>query len=94
MLSNFLNICNGSKSKSHVVTRIPIWNGDGKDVFTLEQWLARIEKARVAANWNDADLMSFIYYSLGGEALLWYDVLKRSGIEDTYDAFKVTFLTL
>ena len=33
------------------VTRIPIWNGDGKDVFTPEQWLARIEKARVAATW-------------------------------------------
>ena len=75
------------------VTRIPIWNGDGKDVFTPEQWLARIDKARVAAAWNDADTISFIYCSLRGEALLWYDVLKRSGVQDTYDAFKAAFLT-
>ena len=75
------------------VTRIPIWNGDGKDVFTPEQWLARIEKARVAANWNEADTVSFNYCSLRGEALLWYDVLKRSGVDDTYDAFKAAFLT-
>ena len=75
------------------VTRIPIWTGDNKDVFTPEQWLARIEKARVAAAWNEADTLSFIYCSLRGEALLWYDVLKRSGIADTYDAFKTAFLT-
>ena len=75
------------------VTRIPIWTGDSKDVFTPEQWLARIEKARVAAAWNEADTLSFIYCSLRGEALLWYDVLKRSGIADTYDAFKTAFLT-
>ena len=52
------------------VTRIPIWTGDNKDVFTPEQWLARIEKARVAAAWNEADTLSFIYCSLRGEALL------------------------
>ena len=75
------------------VTRIPIWTGDSKDVFTPEQWLARIEKARVAAAWGEADTLSFIYCSLRGEALLWYDVLKRSGIADTYDAFKAAFLT-
>ena len=75
------------------VTRIPVWNGDGKDAFTAEQWLVRIEKARQAAGWDDPNTMSFIYCSLRGEALLWYDVLKRSGIEDNYNAFKTAFLT-
>ena len=55
------------------VTRIPVWNGDGKDAFTAEQWLEHIEKARQAAGWDDATTMSFIYCSLRGEALLWYD---------------------
>lgn len=75
------------------VTRIPVWNGDGKDAFTAEQWLVRIEKARQAAAWDDANTMSFIYCSLRGEALLWYDVLKRSGIEDNFAAFRTAFLT-
>ena len=34
------------------VTRIPIWTGDSKDVFTPEQWLARIEKARAGQGRN------------------------------------------
>ena len=75
------------------VPRIPIWTGDSKDVFTPEQWLARIKKAHVAAAWNEADTLSFIYCSLRGEAFLWYDVLKRSGIQDTYAAFRTAFLT-
>ena len=31
------------------VTRIPVWTGDGNDIFTPDQWLQRIEKARVSA---------------------------------------------
>ena len=37
--------------------------------------------------------MSFIYCSLRAEALLWYDVLKCSGIQDTYNSFIAAFLT-
>ena len=43
------------------VTRIPVWTGDGNDIFTPGQWLQRIEKARVPANWDDAQTMSFVY---------------------------------
>ena len=42
------------------VTHIPIWTGDGNDIFTPDQWLQRIEKARVSASWNDAQTMSFV----------------------------------
>ena len=69
------------------VTRIPVWTGDSNDIFT--QWLQRIEKARVSANWDDAQTMSFAYVSLRGEALSWYEVLERSGITMTYAGFKV-----
>ena len=75
------------------ITRIPVWTGDGKDTFTPAQWLARLEKARTTAAWTDAQTMSFVYVTLRGEALLWFDVLKRSGIEDTFVAFQAAFLT-
>ena len=75
------------------ITRIPVWTGDGKDTFTPVQWLARVEKARTTAAWTDAQTMSFVYVSLRGEALLWFDVLKRSGIQDTFEAFQDAFLT-
>ena len=60
------------------ITRIPVWTGDGKDTFTPVQWLARVEKARTTAAWTDAQTMSFVYVSLRGEALLWFDVLNRN----------------
>ena len=37
--------------------------------------------------------MSFAYVSLCGEGLLWFDVLKRSNIADTFATFQDTFLT-
>ena len=75
------------------VTRIPIWTGEGNDVFTPDQWLQRIEKARVAAGWDDAQTMSFVYVSLRGDALSWYEVLERSGIAMTYAGFAAAFRT-
>ena len=48
------------------VTRIPVWTGNGNNIFTPDQWLQRIEKARVSAAWDDAQTMSFIYVSLRG----------------------------
>ena len=51
------------------------------------------EKARQAAGWDNPNTISFIYCSLRGEALLWYDILKRSGIKDNFNAFKMNFLT-
>ena len=75
------------------VTRIPIWTGEGTDLFTPDQWLARVEKARQATNWNDEQTMSFIYVSLRGEALEWYDCLQRSGIVLNYAGFIAAFRT-
>ena len=71
-----------------------MWNGDGKDAFTAEQWLVKIEKARQASGWHDQNTMSFICCHLRGEALLWYNVLKRSGIKDTSTCSKPLFLHL
>ena len=50
------------------VTRIPLYTGDGNDSFTPAQWLARVEKARLTAAWDDANTMAFIYVSLRGKA--------------------------
>ena len=73
------------------VNRIPVWTGEGTDVFTPDQWLARVEKARISTAWTDEQTMSFVYVSLRGEALLWWDTLVRSGIPMTYAGFCTAF---
>ena len=73
------------------VTRLPIFTGDDKDAFTPEQWIARIERVRVTTGWNDEETMSFVYVGLRGIALQWYESFKRSGIANTYAAFRTAF---
>ena len=74
------------------VTRIPLYTGDGNDSFTPAQWLARVEKARLTAAWDDANTMAFIYVSLRGKALKWYECLERSGIALNFADFSTAFI--
>ena len=74
------------------ITKLPAFNGDGTDALTPEQWIARIEKVRVTTGWTDEQTMSFMYTSLRGVALTWYEGLSRNGIADTYAAFRPAFL--
>jgi hypothetical protein len=74
------------------VTRIPIYTGDGNDTFKPDQWLKRITKARVTAGWNDVNTMSFVYVSLRGKALKWYECLNRCGVQLDYAGFSEAFL--
>ena len=74
------------------ITKLPAFNGDGTDALTPEQWISRIEKVRVTTGWTDDQTMSFMYTSLRGVALTWYEGLSRNGIADTYAAFRPAFL--
>ena len=75
------------------VTRLPIFNGDGTDALTPEQWIERIDKARVTTGWDDAQTLSFLYTSLRGVSLHWYEGLGRNKIPNTYAAFRPAFLS-
>ena len=74
------------------VTKIPLYTGDGNDAFTPAQWISRIQKAALAAAWNDENTMSFVYVSLRGKALKWHECLKRSGIVMDFPHFTTAFL--
>jgi hypothetical protein len=65
-----------------------------KDFFSAEQWILRIEKARTASHWNDAQTAVFVYNALRGIALSWYEALRRSRINtDNWAEFRTAFLT-
>jgi hypothetical protein len=76
------------------LAKIPIWTGSKSlDQFSAEQWVERIQRARDASTWTDVQTMSFVFNALRSDALLWYDSLKRSGIDqNTWAAFKTAFL--
>ena len=76
------------------LAKIPIWTGSKSvDQFSAEQWIERIQRAKNASAWNDAQTMSFVFNALRSDALLWYDSLKRSGVnQNVWDDFKAAFL--
>ena len=75
------------------LAKLPLYSGDSKDQFTAEQWIERISRSRVASNWNAEQTMAFVFNALRGNALRWFDALKRSGIDrNNWDAFQTAFL--
>ena len=75
------------------LAQLPTFSGDPKDLFTAEQWIERVDRARIASDWDAVHTSTFIYNALRGNALLWYDSLRRTGIDrDDWDQFRIAFL--
>jgi hypothetical protein len=75
------------------LAKLPLYAGDAKDQFTAEQWIERISRSRTASAWTAEQTMAFVFNALRGNALRWFDALKRSGIDrNNWDAFKRAFL--
>jgi len=76
------------------LSRIPLWSANKeKDSFTAEQWIERIQKARVAGNWTEPATMSYVFNAMRGDALTWYDALPTLGYNnEEWNSFKEAFL--
>ena len=75
------------------LAKLPLFSGDGKDQFTAEQWIERVSRARTTSAWTPDQTNTFVYNALRGNALLWYDSLRRTGINrDAWDEFRPAFL--
>jgi hypothetical protein len=75
------------------LAKLPLYAGDAKDQFTAEQWIERISRSRTASAWTAEQTMAFVFNALRGNALRWFDALKRSGINrNDWDAFQRAFL--
>ena len=75
------------------LAKLPLYAGDAKDQFTAEQWIERISRSRTASAWTADQTMAFVFNALRGNALRWFDALKRSGINrNDWDAFQRAFL--
>ena len=75
------------------LAKLPLFAGDSKDTFSAEQWIERIDRARTASNWNDGQTMAFVFNALRANALLWYDSLRRTGVDrDNWAQFRDAFL--
>jgi hypothetical protein len=60
------------------LAKLPLYAGDVKDQFTAEQWIERISRSRTASAWTADHTMAFVFNALRGNALRWFDALKRA----------------
>lgn len=76
------------------LTKIPFFHGDiKKDQFTPEQWIDRVNRARVAGNWNDEKTASYLYNSFRDKALTWFRTLHLMDADNTsWNDIKQEFL--
>jgi len=59
--------------------RLPLFYGDDKDVFTAEQWIERVRRARtsVQPHWDDDVTMAAVYNALRGPTLAWWEAVQH-----------------
>ena len=76
------------------LSKIPLFHANTKkDVFTPEEWIDRVQRAKDAGTWNDATTTSYVYNALREGALTWYRSLNCSGVNNTIWAeVKTAFL--
>lgn len=78
------------------LSKLPLFHANRSlDMFTAEQWVERIRRAKESARWNDAQTMSAVYNALRGKALAWFGCLVSTDEvnENVWEEFKTAFLT-
>ena len=77
------------------LAKFPLWYGSrDRDTYTAEQWIERINSTRTDGNWNDQRTMTHVLASLRGKALIWWESLRRCGIDrSNWEAFRRAFIT-
>jgi uncharacterized membrane protein YgcG len=66
------------------LAKLPFFHGDTKkDQFTPEQWLERVERAKLAGAWSDRRTSSYLYNAFRDGALKWFRTLMMIGADNT-----------
>lgn len=73
--------------------KIPIWMGNGKDQFTAEHWIKRLENAKASNSWTDNQTVNFAHSALRDKALLFRDYLEGERLNpNDWVSFRAHFL--
>ena len=73
--------------------KIPIWMGNGKDQFTAEHWIKRLENAKASNGWTDLQTVNFAHSALRDKALMFRDYLEDERLNpNDWQSFRTNFL--
>ncbi len=68
----------------------PLFSGDKTDIFTCEQWISRVQRAKDSSGWNNARTMTYVLNALRGSAFAYTRSINlAAGVNiDDWDSFK------
>jgi hypothetical protein len=76
------------------LAKLPLFSGDKSDIFTCEQWISRVQRAKDSSGWNNARTMTYVLNALRGSAFAYTRSINlAAGVDiDNWDSFKAALL--
>jgi hypothetical protein len=76
------------------LAKLPLFSGDKTDIFTCEQWISRVQRAKDSSGWNNARTMTYVLNALRGSAFAYTRSINlAAGVNiDDWDSFKAALL--
>ncbi len=50
------------------LAKLRLFSGDKSNIFTCEQWISRVQRAKDSSGWNNARTMTYVLNALRGSA--------------------------
>ncbi len=50
------------------LAKLPLFSGDKTDIFTCEQWISRVQRAKDLSGWTNTHTMTYVIKALRGLA--------------------------
>jgi hypothetical protein len=76
------------------LAKLPLFSGDKSDIFTCEQWISRVQRAKDSSGWNNARTMTYVINALRGSAFAYtHSINLAADVDiDDWDSFKAALL--
>jgi hypothetical protein len=76
------------------LAKLPFFTGTKADIFTCEQWIARVQRSKDTSGWDNAHTMTYILNALRSSAFAWTRSINRSSKVNinNWDLFKAGLL--
>ena len=83
-----------ANTQTQIGLSIPVFTGVKPYQVTPEQWIQKVEHAKLAGGWDAQQTIGFVAGAFGDEALKWYNALETREVNPkNWDAVKAELLT-
>jgi len=76
------------------LAKLPLFSGDKTDIFTCQQWISRVQRAKDSSGWTNARAMTYVSNALRGSAFAYTRSINlASDVDiDSWNSFKAALL--